>query len=173
MDIAAHYDAYWINTKSLLGELYAGRISFGEVSKQRLTMEREYTTKIQLAIQAYNAQIDAFKAEQQQAEKMQKQMEEGNLQREARRRQLEAQQAEQLAAQRRYYEAQQAAQLEAMNQAKIAEEKREAQRRADANFAQGLQLLQMARPQFPATMPNNSFNCRSSTFGGVVTTNCN
>jgi hypothetical protein len=77
------------------------------------------------------------------------------------------QQAQQLQA-----ESQQS-QLEAQQAQIQAQQHAAAEARRQQGIATGLQLLQMARPQAPAMMPNNSFNCRSRAFGGVVTTNCN
>lgn len=55
-DMVSVYSQYWLATKSLLADLYAGQVTFADVSKKRIAMEQEYTGRLQLLVNNYKAQ---------------------------------------------------------------------------------------------------------------------
>jgi len=144
------YGAYWTDTKSLIADLYSGSITYADVSKARLAMERDYTAKIESSVQAYSEQLRVLETQKQEAEI-------------ARQKQIE---------QDKHMEAMQAAQLEAIKQQKIEADRRDAQRRSNAQRELGMQLLQMGQPRQMAPMINNSTSCQTRFVNGVAYTDC-
>ena len=154
-EIADLYVEYWIDTKALLADLYAGSATYGDVAKARVKLEASYATKVQ-------QKVDALIQQQAQNEQARQVAESQRQYAESQVRNAEAQRQQQLEAElQRQRVAQQ--QLEQQQAQLLLLQRQQRQAESAAAFNNGMMLLQAAQPKLNPSPPRPSINCQSHT----------
>jgi len=151
------FNSYWLDLKSMLADLYAGKMSFGEAAKARAKLDIDFKNKLDVAVSeaqekkiAESKRREEAEALRRSAEARNQQAREAELQRQAQaQRQIEQQEAQ-------------------LNEMRL--QQREAAK--SAAFSNAMTLLQAAQPKF-TPMLNNNISCSSRMYGGVMRTDCN
>lgn len=163
--------AYRLDLRNAFADLYAGKISYGDLARNRARLDLDFNQKLSNLISGLQAKELADARQAQEAE--------------AQRRYAEAQNQQQRdAEQQRQQEARRQLQIQEA-QLRLAQQqaRQQAQLQQRNNFLQNLQLQQMLNPpqqaqpqqviiqQAPAAPPPPR-QCTSTRFGSTVTTNC-
>lgn len=158
--------SYRLDLRTAFSDLYAGKLSYGDLAKSRAKLDIEFKQKIDKLSAKIQAQEFAEARQKQEAEAQRRYAEAQSQQQREAEKQRQAEARRMLAMQ----EAQARAQLE---------QTRQLQRNVD--FLQGLQMQQMFKPEPPpqpviiqqAPVQNYPRTCFTTNYGGVRQTTCN